>query len=202
VIPQFGVDPDIFTPAETHEAQIFTMGFAGRLVPEKGLDVLLRAASGLNGSWRIHLAGGGPAQPALEALADELGIAGRVHFVGHVPSIEMPVFYRGLDVLVLPSRTLPNWKEQFGRLLIEGMACGVPVIGSDSGAIPEVIGEAGLIFPEDDVDGLRAHLLRVMVDEGLRRRLAHAGRERVLAHFTQARIAEDTVRVYGEMLDG
>jgi glycosyltransferase involved in cell wall biosynthesis len=171
------------------------------LVGEKGLDVLLRAAAGLDGSWRIHLAGGGPAQAALEALAAELGLAGRVHFVGHVPSTEMVAFYQGLDALVLPSRTLPNWKEQFGRLLIEGMACGVLVIGSDSGAIPEVIGEAGLIFPEDDVDGLRALLRRVMADEELRRQQARAGRERVLAHFTQAKIAEDTVRVYGEMLD-
>jgi glycosyltransferase involved in cell wall biosynthesis len=200
VIPQFGVDSELFFPAESREERPFTIGFAGRFVPEKGLDGLLRAAAGLAGDWRVRLAGGGPEQPALERLAGELGIAGRVRFEGHIPSTEMAGFYRGLDAIVLPSRTLPNWKEQFGRLLIEGMACGIPVIGSDSGAIPEVIGEAGLVFPEGDVDALRVHLRRLMMDEALHRRLAQAGRERVLAHFTQAKIAADTVRVYHEMV--
>jgi glycosyltransferase involved in cell wall biosynthesis len=200
VIPQFGVDPELFTPAKAREERPFTIGFAGRFVREKGLDVLLHAAAGLAGDWRVRLAGGGPEESALERLAGELGITEQVHFQGHIPSTGMAAFYRGLDVLALPSRTLPNWKEQFGRLLIEGMACGVPVIGSDSGAIPEVVGEAGLIFPEDDVDALSALLRRLMADERLRQHLAQAGRDRVLAHFTQAKIAADTLRVYHEMV--
>jgi len=100
----------------------------------------------------------------------------------------------------LPSLTRPNWKEQFGRVLIEAMACGVPVIGSDSGEIPNVIGDAGLIFPEGDIVALRDSIARMLADPERRARYAEAGRQRVLAEFTQAQIAAATVRVYREIL--
>jgi glycosyltransferase involved in cell wall biosynthesis len=112
----------------------------------------------------------------------------------------MPAFLRELDVLVVPSRTLPNWKEQFGRVLVEAMATEVVVIGSDSGEIPHVIGEAGLIFPEGDVPALRAHLQRLQTDYSLRRTLAVAGRQRAVAHFTQAQVAAQTVAAYRAIL--
>jgi len=101
-----------------------------------------------------------------------------------------------MDALVLSSRTLPNWKEQFGRVLVEAMACGVPVIGARSGEIPHVIGDAGLIVPEEDSDALRAGLLQLMQDDELRRDLGRRGRQRVLERFTQAQIAAETVDVY------
>jgi glycosyltransferase involved in cell wall biosynthesis len=112
----------------------------------------------------------------------------------------MPAYYRQLDVLVLPSRTRPNWKEQFGRVLVEVMACGVVVIGSDSGEIPNVIGDAGLLFPEGQVDRLRAHLGRLLGEPALRAELARRGRERVLARYTQARVAAQTYQVYREIV--
>jgi glycosyltransferase involved in cell wall biosynthesis len=102
--------------------------------------------------------------------------------------------------LVLPSRTRPNWVEQFGRVLIEAMASGVPVVGSDSGEIPNVIGDAGLVFPEGDIGRLRAHLQSLIDDPGLWAALARRGRERVQARYTQARIAAETVQVYREVL--
>jgi glycosyltransferase involved in cell wall biosynthesis len=136
----------------------------------------------------------------LELLARELGIAERVHFDGVIASGQMPAYLGQLDILVLPSRSLPNWKEQFGRILVEAMACEVAVIGSDSGEIPNVIGEAGLIFPEDSVDGLYNHLLTLLKDDNLRRQLGRRGRERVLNHYTQAQIAAKTVEVYREMM--
>ncbi len=108
---------------------------------------------------------------------------------------------RELDVLVLPSRTQPNWKEQFGRVLIEAMSCGVPVIGSTCGEIPQVIGEAGLVFPEGDVAALRAALSRLIDQPELRAELARRGRARVLAEFTQAAIARRHVAVYQAMLE-
>jgi glycosyltransferase involved in cell wall biosynthesis len=104
-----------------------------------------------------------------------------------------------LDVLVLPARTRPNWKEQFGRMLIEGMACGVPVVGSRSGAIPEVIGQAGLTFAEGDVEALRACLASLIAHPRLREQLIAAGRERVLSYYTQAQVAAATLQVYREM---
>jgi glycosyltransferase involved in cell wall biosynthesis len=114
--------------------------------------------------------------------------------------VEMPARPRALDALVLPSLTRPNWKEQFGRVLVEAMACGVPVVGSDSGEIPHVVGEAGLIFPEGDVEALRDRLARLAADARFRADLAARGRARVLAHYTQARIAEATCAVYQHLL--
>ncbi|MBZ0288634.1 MAG: glycosyltransferase, partial [Anaerolineae bacterium] len=104
-----------------------------------------------------------------------------------------------LDVFVLPSLTRPNWKEQFGRVLVETMASGVPVIGSDSGAIPGVVGDAGLIVPEGDADALAAALTRLQHDSALRQSLAIRGRALALAHFTHESIAEATVQIYREL---
>lgn len=204
VIPQFGVQPDIFRPpAERDRGRGFIVGSASRrLVPEKGVDLLLRAAANLPGIWRLHVAGEGPERPALERLARELGMAERVCFDGAISSAEMPAYLGQLDVLALPSRTLPHWEEQFGRVLIEAMACEVAVVGSDSGEIPNVIGEAGLIFPENDVEALHGHLKLLMQNETLRQALGRAGRRRVLENYTQEEIAARTVAVYRAMMVG
>jgi len=222
VIPQFGVDPNIFAPRGVHDrlssvserqtgksalllrrgwdsARGFVIGYAGRLVPEKGVDLLLEAVAGLPGVWRLAIVGSGPELKRLELLAHRLGLADRVSFKGDIPSLRMPAFYRELDVLVIPSRSRPNWVEQFGRVLIEAMACGVPVIGSDCGEIPNVVDDAGLIFPEGDIEALREHLMCLMRETDLWADLAQRGRERVLDHFTQAQIAAQTVAVYQEM---
>jgi len=197
VIPQFGVDPHIYKELKGLKGtQGFTIGFVGRLVEEKGPHILLRAVARLRGDWQLRILGSGPLRSRLEGLARGLGVSDRVTFDPPIPSMEMPSYYNRLDVLVLPSLTRPNWKEQFGRVLIEAMACGVPVVGSDCGEVPNVIGQAGLIFPEGDVNGLRARLERLMGDPHLRMRLAKLGRERVLAHYTQARIAAETYEVY------
>jgi glycosyltransferase involved in cell wall biosynthesis len=101
-----------------------------------------------------------------------------------------------MDVLVLPSRTTPQWKEQFGHVLIEAMACGTPVIGSNSGAIPDVIDAAGLLFPEGDVDALAAHLCRLANNPKELHLMSQRGRERVADMYTHERIAEQTMEVY------
>ena len=119
-----------------------------------------------------------------------------------VASTAMPGWLRGLDVLVLPSRTRANWKEQFGRVLVEAMACGVPVIGAASGEIPHVIGDAGVVLAEDDVDGLTAALATLAGNPARRRALSDAGRERVLAHYTHARVATETIAVYRSVMEG
>ncbi len=199
VIPQFGVDPNIFEPGEKDPSRGFVVGYAGRLVPEKGVELLLEAAAVLPGTWRIYLAGDGPYKGALKRLAAELGVGERVSFDGQIPSTRMAAYYRQLDVLVLPSRSRPNWQEQFGRVLVEAMACGVPVVGSTCGEIPNVIGEAGLVFAEGDVDGLRSHLLYLQQRPDVRADLARRGRQRVIERYTQAQIAAQTVAVYREM---
>jgi glycosyltransferase involved in cell wall biosynthesis len=108
----------------------------------------------------------------------------------------MPYYYSGLDVLVLPSRTRSNWKEQFGRVLIEAMACQVAVVGARCGAIPEVIGDAGLTFTEGDPADLRAQLQTLLENARQRLELAEKGRQRVLDRFTQSQIAARTVEIY------
>jgi len=201
VLPQFGVDPALFCQQEERETDgPLRIGYAGGLLPEKGVDLLLRACASIAGEWRLRIAGGGAEEISLRRLADELGVAARVEWAQRIPSDRMPDFYRALDVLVLPSRTLSNWKEQFGRVLIEAMACGVAVVGSDSGQIPHVIDDAGLIFAEEDVAALAGHLQALLDDRSLSQRLGQTGRERVLAHFTMAHIAAETVAVYSKLL--
>lgn len=201
VIPQFGVAENIFTPPLKRDLNRgFIVGYAGRLVPEKGVDVLLQAVAKLPGQWRLHVAGDGPERKNLQQLVQQLGITERIFFDGALPSQRMVGYLQQLDVLVLPSRTRPNWQEQFGRILVEAMACEVAVIGSSSGEIPQVIGPAGLIFAEDDVEQLHQHLLRLLQDPAERQRLAKTGRERVLANYTQTQIAQQTVEVYKEVL--
>lgn len=211
VIPQFGVDPVRFAPDAAARERArrslgvapdeLLVGFGGRLVPEKGADLLVRAVASLPGA-RLALIGDGPERPRLEALARGLGTDGRVSVLGHVASTDMPDRLRALDVLALPSRTTPRWAEQFGRILIEAMACGVAVVGARSGEIPHVIGDAGVLVPEGDADALRRALLALRDDPASRARLAARGRARVLERFTHARIVADTVRFYHALLSG
>ncbi len=201
VIPQFGVDPNIFAPAPPAPHADFVIGYAGRLVPEKGIAVLLEACARLAiPNWTLHLLGDGPERGRFEALATALGIEERVHFLGHRPSTQTNRFYQTFDVLVLPSLSRPNWVEQFGRVLVEAMSCGIPVIGSDSGEIPNVIGDAGLVTPEGDATALSAALADLATDPARRAVLAARARARVLAHYTHAHIAQATAQVYREML--
>jgi glycosyltransferase involved in cell wall biosynthesis len=196
VIPQFGVDPDVFFPRPPSDGNTVVIGYAGRLVEEKGLSVLLEALTGLPAACRLEIAGSGPLRATLERQAAALGVGPRVRFLDQAPSGAMPEIVARWDALALPSLTRPNWKEQFGRILIEAMASGVPCVGSDSGEIPHVLGDAGLVVPEGDAGALAAALGRLADDPGLRRALAARGRARVLARYTHARVAEQTCAVY------
>jgi glycosyltransferase involved in cell wall biosynthesis len=204
VIPQFGVDPEVFKPAASAAGltEPYLVGYSGRLVREKGVDLLLEAMARLEGAWKLCIMGDGPERGNLVALAGRLGIADRVTFRGLIAPSQMPEMYPSLHSLVLPSRTMPNWKEQFGRVLIEAMACGVPVVGSDSGEIPHVIGDAGLVFPEGDADALQSTLALLQGDGALRQKLARRGRSRVLERYTQVQVARATHEVYLETING
>ncbi|MEM7343320.1 MAG: glycosyltransferase [Chloroflexota bacterium] len=221
LIPQFGVDPTIYyrrdrvvrrgkksvfkklsTGSANNPSQpSLVIGYVGRLVEEKGVELLLQAVSQLKGPWMVQILGsGGSDRPRLEKMAQWLGIRARVTFDEKMPSTHLPNYFSGLDVLVLPSLTRANWKEQFGRVLVEAMACDVITVGAESGAIPEVIGDAGLTFPEGDVDTLRNQLQTLLDDVSLRETLRQQGRERVINHYTQAAVAHNTVQVYRDIL--
>jgi glycosyltransferase involved in cell wall biosynthesis len=204
VIPQFGVDPEIFSPRPRPRSSSdgpFTVGYYGRLVPEKGIDTLLDAFALLDRDrTRLIIVGSGDSLPALREQAQSLGVAERVEFRGPVPTESIPDLLAELNVVVVPSRTRPNWKEQFGRVIIESMACEVPVIGSDSGEIQHVIGNPELVFPEGDSQALAARLQSLIDDPERTRQLGLAGRQRVLDHYTQAQIARATYAVYQGVL--
>ena len=202
IVPQFGFDTDFFAyrPKADCPDHPLVIGSAGRLVPEKGMDLLLRAAARLERPWRLEIAGDGPEVAALLRLAGRLGVAERVHFLGRRPSAAMPELLARWDVLVMASRSRPNWKEQFGRSAVEAMSCGTPVIVSRSAELPNVVGDAGLTFPENDVPALLACLKRVAASPELRRQLGAAGRTRVLAHYTQRAVAAATYDAYQAVL--
>jgi glycosyltransferase involved in cell wall biosynthesis len=107
---------------------------------------------------------------------------------------------RAIDVLVLPSIKVPRWKEQFGHVLIEAMACEVVVVGSDSGEIPNVIQDAGLVFPEGDAEALADCLRHVQGDGARGRNLAVRGRTRVMDRYTHEAVALRTSEIYRQVL--
>lgn len=203
VLPQFGVDPARYAAADPASVRAPwprarpVVGYVGRLVPEKGVGVLIEAVAPLDA--RLLVVGDGPARASLEARVAG-GAPGRAVFAGAVSHAGVPPYLRAMDVLVLPSLTTATWAEQFGHVLIEAMAAGLPVVGSSSGAIPEVVGEAGLIVPEGDAVALRAALARVLADPGLRADLAARGRARVEARFTQTAIVAAQREIYARLL--
>ena len=203
VIPQFGVDPGIYSPPESRRSSLDgpVIGYIGRIVEEKGVDLLVDALGMIQPRPTLRIIGGGDRRVELEMRAERLGIRDRVRFEGAVPPERVPALLRQLDVLVLPSRTRANWKEQFGRILVEAMACEVAVVGSDSGEIPNVIGDPELIFAEDDAPALAAILKRLVRDDEFRRGKQRAGRQRVLEQFTQAQVARQTWLLYRQILE-
>ncbi len=210
VIPQFGTDDQIFVPAEASATRVrlglqdsVAIGYVGRLIAEKGLDDLMTAAVPLlekNPSARLVLVGSGPWRAKGEQMARQAGIASRVVFVSWLASGEMPQLMNALDIVVLPSRTTASWKEQFGRVLTEAMATKTPVVGSSSGEIPGVIGDAGWVFPEGDVKELGRILERLVNNPVERQRWGECGYQRVRRYYTQAAVAEATVSLYREIL--
>ncbi len=199
IVP-LALDPALYPPREAPRGDPFTIGYLGRLVREKGVHVLLEAATRLRGPWRLLVIGGGDEEAALRAQAQRAGIGRQVEFVPMVPPGEVSNWLRKLDALAIPSLTTPTWKEQFGRVIIEAMAAAVPVVGSDSGEIPRVIGDAGLVVPEGDPDALAAALQALADDEPRRRALALAGRERVLSRYTWERVARQYHGLYERAL--
>lgn len=206
VMPQLGVDESLFRPQPQPElrAQLgiepheFVVGFVGRFVIEKGLLTLLKALEPLQErSWKLLLLGRGVLEDQIREAAQRAGILDRLVIINSVPHDQVYRYINSMDVLVLPSETLTaqttltakGWKEQFGHVLIEAMACQVPVVGSDSGEIPYVIENAGLTFPEGNAAELGNCLVKLMDSPELRQDLGQKGHDRVLEHYTNHALA-------------
>ena len=175
VLLPLGVDVGRFEP-EDHEppSGALRVGFVGRLIPHKGVDVLLHAVA-RDDRMRVEIFGAGPELEALTASAVRLGIADRVTFHGHVEDEDIPATYRRFDVLAVPSVPTPGWVEQFGRVVVESQASGIPVVASASGALPDVVGERGLLVPPGDPEALHTALGRLLDEPGLWGGLRDAG---------------------------
>ena len=201
VIPQMGVDVDRFAPASESRAEAkaaagldpstFWLAYVGRLVEEKGIQDLITAMSALDpaAAVRLAIAGAGPYASHLEEMAERRA-PGRVTFTGSLPSTQVPGLLQAVDVVCLPSRTRANWKEQFGRVLVEAMAAEAIVLASDAGEIPNVVGDAGIIHREGDTGEIVAAIRRLHGDPDLRNELRERGRRRVRERYTNVVVAD------------
>ncbi|MFA4044752.1 MAG: hypothetical protein HZRFUVUK_001552 [Candidatus Fervidibacterota bacterium] len=207
ICPQFGVDIERFSPLPMEgrlkarsklgledDGETLVAGYVGRLIWEKGVDLLIHAVASLP-NIKLLIVGDGEMRQLLQRFVEGLRLSERVKFLGAIPHESLHEFLNALDVLVLPSRSTPHWKEQFGRVLVEAMACGTPVIGSSCGAIPEVVGDAGLIFREGDVEELRSSL-KLMMDKDLRMEFSMRGRIRAVECFSERGVALSTLSAY------
>jgi glycosyltransferase involved in cell wall biosynthesis len=204
-----GVDVELFQPDRAKgvgflqelgwEAQgAPVVGYLGRFVPEKGVELLREVLEQLTTPWRALFVGGGPLEASLRAWAQRQG--DRVRVVTGVPHAQVPRALNAMDVLCAPSQTTPRWKEQFGRMLAEGFACGVPVLTSDSGEIPHTAGEAGLVLPEADRAAWTVALSELLESPGRRRELSARGRERAVSRFAWPVVAREHLDFFESVL--
>jgi L-malate glycosyltransferase len=217
VMPQLGVDEKLFTPKSQPELANklgikegeFVVGFVGRFVEEKGIRTLLQALISIKEkSWKLLLLGRGPLEYEIYTYAEANGFTDRLIMLESVPHDEVAHYINLMNTLVLPSETTHNfktitsagWKEQFGHVLIEAMACQVPVIGSDSGEIPYVIGDSGLIFPESDFKALADCLCQLMDDFDFAENLGQMGYQKAMARYTNIALAKQQLEFYQELM--
>lgn len=212
VMPQMGVDPKFFSPDERKVAdrveasggsdRPFNIGFLGRLSHSKGIDLIFAAVRelrqhGLN--ICVTLCGSGTDEETLKQEAENQQVADLVIWRGAVRHEQAPKELGAFDVLVLPSRTTPAWKEQFGHVLIEAMAMGIPVVGSSSGEIPNVIGRSDLVFQEEDAHGLSVILERLIHEPQWWQQVSQYGIDRVSQYYSHERIAERLIELWGSI---
>ncbi|HNB51273.1 MAG TPA: glycosyltransferase [Anaerolineales bacterium] len=180
-------------------ADVPTLVFIGRHRYYKGLDTLIRAMPTLNA--RLLVGGDGPMREAWEALAGELGVSGKVQFLGEVSDEDLPAFFASGDVFVLPANSRA---EAFGKVLLEAMATGLPCVTTELGTGTSFVvqdGVTGFVVPPQDPAALGVVIQRLLEDARLRKTMGTAGRARVVSEFTPEKLLERTQRIYREVLD-
>ena len=206
ILPQLGVDIDLFSGGDGKDIKErlglhqFVIGYAGRLVPEKGLRVLMDALDIFKGQFDLLVVGSGEMEDELRVWGSTLPTGKNLHLHKSVPHAQIPEFMQAMDVFVLPSLTTSHWKEQFGHVLIEAMACEVAVIGSNSAEIPNVIGSSGIVVPEGDSNRLCDALQQLSENKPERLDLANKGRLRAVEKYTNEKIASHTIDFIEQLL--
>ena len=175
------------------------IGYLGRFTAAKGIPVLLEAMARIDSSlrWNLLFIGSGPLDRQIREWARVNGVSDRVQ-IRLLRHDEVPNYLPALDLLVAPSQTAKNWREQFGRMTIEAFASGVPFIGSDSGEIPRVVGNAGLIVGEKDIAGWTRTIETMLADPAMRADYAARGLRRAEV-YSSTHIAEQFKLFYMEL---
>jgi glycosyltransferase involved in cell wall biosynthesis len=204
------LDPDIYRPRGSEEDRRLipraedevVIGYVGRIVEPKGLRTLAAALpSLLDLRWKLVVIGKGDFEQTFRQLLTDGGVMDRVVFLGFVPHAETPLYLSSFDVLVVPSETQSNWKEQFGRVITEAMSCETPVIGSSSGEIPNLIHRSagGTIFPERNASEFSKCLRQVITDKDLRQKLGESGRKWVESEVSLSAVAKKMAATFEEV---
>jgi len=203
----WGVPTDIFRPMDKLELKQdlkleydHIVGHVGRLVPEKGSMVLLAAMRNLPSTVHCLIIGSGPMRVELELWSGLPDLSGRIHLFDAMKPEVLAKYMNCMDVLAVPSLTSSYWKEQYGRVIGEAMACGVPVVGSDSGAIPQVISSAGLIVPEGNARALAEALQKAIFDQKVRADLIQRGLERAEQELSVEAMSQQLLGFYNRIL--
>ena len=178
----------------------FTIGYCGRFIKEKGIHLIIKTIRSLNIDCRLLCIGNGPYKAQLIDLIEKNDLHSKVIMLDTVPMEKLPLYISCMDVFVLASYKVKKWEEFFGRVLIEAMSCTVPVIGSNSGGISEVIGDSGLIFPEKDELKLANCLLHMHKSKKNRMNIAEMGRKRVVEKYSWDVISEQTMGIYKQLM--
>lgn len=175
-----------------------------RLIAEKGGTEAVRAWSRIPERLRsdhvLEFVGGGTAGPRIEAAADALGVADSVRITSHVPHEQMPARYQDAAFMLLPSLPTPYWEEQFGMVIAEAMASSLAVVATSSGAIPEVVGDAGIAVPPYDIDALAGAMASLLGSEAARTELGARGHARATALFDAPVVARQLEQMYEAVL--
>ena len=196
------VDPDLFRPLDRAQCKQalgvsgFVLGYVGRLIQSKGLLDILDALPHLPRDITFVLVGSGELDGALRERVAALGLQPQVRFLPPRKMRELPAVMNALDALLLVSRTTQTWKEQFGRVIIEAHACETPVIGSDSGAISEVIGDGGLTVREGNIEDIAAAIRQLKDNPELARKMGSAGRRQVEKLYTWEAVSRRMRAIY------
>ncbi|HYQ03672.1 MAG TPA: glycosyltransferase family 4 protein [Polyangiaceae bacterium] len=199
LLSPLGVDVEAFKPDAQQRARTYAelgwsadgppvIGFSGRLVPAKGLHLLMQALDACQEPWRALFLGAGQMELELRQWSAKYGDNVRIL---RVPHDSVPSYVNAMDILCAPSQTTPSWREQFGRMLVEAFACGVPVIGSNSGEIENVVGEAGVIVGENDVPGWTHAIQDLLASPRKRRELGDSGLDLARSRYTWPLIARE-----------
>jgi glycosyltransferase involved in cell wall biosynthesis len=191
-----GIDCSTFNTAHHDHSDALVVGYVGRLAEHKGVHIVIDALSRVPHHVRLRLVGDGPYRAELEQLAQRCGVADRIEWLGHRAQAEVNNLYGTFGLLVVPSQTRPNWIEQFGRVAVEAMASGVPVVVSDSGSLPTVVGEAGVVVPEGDVQAW-ADTIRTLAEHPERRAALGAAARVRAQQFDWSVIARSHLELYG-----